>query len=230
MSFRSGVPNNKMLKIYIDKYIDGELDFYGIKLIPTITDNQGMVWNVENPKNLSFTNYAATMFIYDSLLEYHALLGDANLNYTESIRKISSYCYFNFGDEITDVFFEKLDKEASKIKNIEFPGINKSQGFYSDCKVKVVNLFSDDNELELSLDVFLKNATDNLTGEIIDDEEKISDIIGKLIDDGYIFDLEDYFSQNILNLISGDKRVFDMDTSYTRISPIYFFNGNRLSY
>jgi hypothetical protein len=123
-----------------------------------------------------------------------------------------------------------LYREASKIKNIEFPAINKSPGFYSDCKVKVIDLFSDDNELELSLDVFLKNATDNLTGEIIDDEEKISDIISKLIDDGYIFDLENDFSENILSLIRSDKRVFDMDTSYTRISPIYFFKGSRLTY
>jgi hypothetical protein len=230
MSFRSGVLNNKILKIYIDKYINGELDFYGIKLIPTITDNKGMVWNVENPKNLSFTNYAASNFIYDSLLEYHALLGDSNLSYIELVRKISSYCYFNFGDEITNEFFEELNKEASKIKNIEFPAINKSPGFYSDCKVKVIDLFSEGNDLVLSLDVFLKNATDNLTDEIIDDEEKISNILSKLIDDGYIFDLEDDFFHNILNLISGDKRVFDMETSYTRIRPIYFFKGSRLTY
>ena len=222
--------NKKILRLYVDKYINGELDFYGIKLIPTITDNQGMVWNVENPKNLSFTDHAASNFIYDSLLEYHALLGESNLSYNELVRKISSYCYFNFGDEITGEFFEKLYREASKIKNIEFPAINKSPGFYSDCKVKVVNLFSDGNELELSLDVFLKNATDNLTGEIIDDEEKISDIISKLIDDGHIFDLENDFSENILSLIRSDKRVFDMDTSYTRISPIYFFKGSRLTY
>lgn len=112
----------KILRLYIDKFINGSIEFEGLTLVPELNEYGVIEWSVNNPNNLSYTFNTVQQQIEDSLLDFEKLMGYGGRPYIESRQSIRSYNSFDFDENITEELYKKLYNESLKtIIDIHLP-------------------------------------------------------------------------------------------------------------
>ena len=223
MSFRSGVLNNKMLKIYIDKYIDGELDVDGIKLIPSLNESKNIIeWSLKNPKKLSYSYWSLKNFIIDSLFEYYKLLG-INPDQPTYISKgeIMDYIKADFGDYYNPEDIIKLNSIMSKADSVLTCC---DEDIESKCKVTILDLKTNFEELKIYLKIDILNFKNQ--EEIITDTNEMVRLLEKCYDVMTLDECVDYLLEPIADVVWwNNKRInYNHEMSTNVIYSFYYKN------
>lgn len=222
MSFRSGVLNNKMLKIYIDKYIDGELDVDGIKLIPSLNETKNIIeWSLKNPKKLSYSYWSLKNFIIDSLFEYYKLLG-INPDQPTYISKgeIMNYIQADFGDYYNPEDIIKLNSIMSKADSVLTCC---DEDIESECEVTILDLKTNFEELKIYLRIDILNFKNQ--EEIITDTNEMVRLLEKCYDVIMLDECVDYLLEPIADVVWQNNRInYNYEMSTNVIYNFYYKN------
>ena len=82
--------SDKLLELYVNKFLKGKLDFYGITLFPKLVEKDGktiVTWEMENPIDLPFYFIPIIVKLKDSFYSFYQLLGKQKSG-EEFIKKI----------------------------------------------------------------------------------------------------------------------------------------------
>jgi hypothetical protein len=226
--------NPKILKIYIDKFINGSIEFEGLTIVPKLKDNGKIVWNVLNPKNLSYTYNVIYNQILDSLTDFEKLLGYTDRSWYDTIQSIKSYCVFEFEDYIKDDFYKKIyEKISDKVIDVHLPDFKKNDGFYSEnCKVELIHFSFDSEIIDMGFRIYLnKDVLNSRTNDRIPDDEVVDYVSESLQNDfnanGEFIDYLYRSLQDVTDIITNDKRIYDFYTTSINMSSQVYYEGER---
>lgn len=217
----------RLVKLYVEKFIKGKLNFHDITLIPTIEEKGGRVlinWEMENPNNISYTRYAVKNFIEGSLEEFFNVTGyevDSPLgNRRGWIRKN----YINMDDSIQDIYISsKMERTIEdKLREEVIVGFGnyqlKVEGFDYQ-----INSYHEELTVEISM-MILEVVYKKLDAVL--NEEEIKKFLSKVFNDGSEPDLYDALSWHISSVLYHSPTIFDQEEMYMR-DLVTFFDENK---
>ena len=217
----------RLVKLYVEKFIKGKLNFHDITLIPTIEEKGGRVlinWEMENPNNISYTRFAVRNFIEASLEEFFNVTGyevDSPLgNRRGWIRKN----YINMDDSIQDIYISsKMQRTIEdKLREEVVVGFGnyqlKVEGFDYD-----ISSYHEELTVEISM-MILEVVYKKLDAVL--NEEEVKQFLSKVFSDGSEQDLYDALSWHISSVLYHSPTIFDQDEMYMR-DLVTFFDENK---
>jgi hypothetical protein len=111
--------HENLLKLYL-KFLGGTLDFYGIKLIPSLSDDSRTInWRLENPNDISFNRNVIKHFIYDSYQHFISItVGYSDKSWAGFIRYFAPHLKLS---DIPEYYLSQETKESLEVasKNIK---------------------------------------------------------------------------------------------------------------
>lgn len=220
----------KLLEIYINKYIKGKLDFFGIDLIPKIEGND-IFWDINNTKDLSFSRYAIDLFINDSLFNYFEIVGVTTtyaqfyLN-NKNLRKIKLNREFYLSDKI----WSEINEVLSKYKDFFYETSVGSNRFRIDFDFDFfdwdVTCRYDEIELMTKI-IILKCKIDGV--EIDDSFEELKKLFESMYDNEEIFDFYNAITSPFMDVLLPIRTLYVPGDMYIN-SNVNFYNvdGDRI--
>jgi len=113
--------SSKLVKLYYDKFLPKELDIFGLKFYPSLNDDFGISWRMENPNDLSYNVEVLKGYLEDKVTDFMKLTGyDTGYDMHRKQReKLSQFnhkplFYLNENDE------KEIKKQSDTIKVIDF--------------------------------------------------------------------------------------------------------------
>lgn len=215
----------KLINLYINSYLPGYLDFEGIKLIPTLNSNDDkIIWTLENPNDLSYSKPAIKDFVYDSFEEFNKFVSSkANFAFKDlwhkfnTLMDFSSIYHYHFSDEMN----ERLDSASRQIRHfsLRFTKL----GFY-DFEVEVIGFDFDfrwDDEIILSVEISIDSCYD-VQNKVFLDNEDIRELLDKMNEFDLLYDKTDMLLAPISNIIWNTPTLCDKRSMYINVSSEYF--------
>lgn len=150
--------NQKLVDLYFKNYIKGKIDFEGIILTPITSKSNKIMWDLDNPKDLSFTHYAIVGVIEDSINDFAQLLGQKRNGefYQELLEQT------DFSNIPTYYVSEDLDERllnvARKIKSFSIGKFYKENITFS-CQITDIYTRVYGEEIALHVDFVIHKAT-----------------------------------------------------------------------
>jgi len=227
----------KLIKLYISKYINGLLDFNGIKLIPDMSDTNDyldvkktpkLYWTIENPNDISYSERAVKLFISDSIYDFYKISGINTKDWYDTYREIENN-YLRFYDIEPVYISKKLKMEIKQIMrkthDFELPKFK----WVSDYEIIDYYIWSDGyDEITIDVSARLFNSINTDTGEKIT-TEKINGIFDKMYNNDIFIEFCDNLASPISNFIWNIDTICEKDTMYLNSSLTFFDEeGNRL--
>lgn len=225
--------DNKLVEIYVKKFIKGQIDFDGIILTPRIDKENfkeyRIFWSMSNPNDVSYTEFAIRGRIEQTLEEYFELIGDPFAANIHNRRRIVRERYINFEDNIEDIYLspklqrnieDKLvDEVVIKFGNLQF----KVKGFDY-----YVSAYHEEISFETSMMVY--DVVDTKTNKVLDEKE-IADSFNKIYENADEQYLYDTVNGHISDLLFRLPTIYDNEESYLRdVASFYDENKDRYTY
>ena len=226
----------KLINIYITKYINGALDFHGIKLIPEIVrvnnyseqkNTSEIYWTIDNPNDLSWVGGTIKNFIVNSIYDFYTLSGIAGSwydTYREIENKYANLSGFDSSDSyISKKLNSEIKKSIMKRSDISF------DDWSFDYKILNYHIgFYHDDAVTIEADVKIFNSINPQTNEKIERDE-IIEIFDKMDRNSYLLEFSDLILSPIVNLVWNDERLCDIDSMFIDANPTFFDEyGNRI--
>ena len=226
----------KLINIYITKYINGALDFQGIKLIPEIVsvnnyseqkNTSEIYWTIDNPNDLSWVGGTIKNFIVNSIYDFYTLSGIAGSwydTYREIENKYANLSGFDSSDSyISKKLNSEIKKSIMKRSDISF------DDWSFDYKILNYHIgFYHDDAVTIEADVKIFNSINPQTNEKIERDE-IIEIFDKMDRNSYLLEFSDLILSPIVNLVWNDERLCDIDSMFIDANPTFFDEyGNRI--
>ena len=79
--------SKKLIDIFLTNFIEGSLNFYGILLIPKKTIHNHLIWSIDNPKDLPWSNSAIKLFITNKIHQFNKLVSGELVSLSKTISK-----------------------------------------------------------------------------------------------------------------------------------------------
>ena len=219
--------DKRLIELYVNKFLKGNLNFHGINLIPTINEENNIVtisWEMENPNKISYTRFATKNFIEASLEEFFDIIGhtvDAPLGNRRGLIRTR---YIKLDDSIDDIYISSemertLEDKLREEVMIGFGNYQiKAEGFDY-----YVSSYHEELTLEVSmmiLEMFIKKLNKVL------DEEEIKEFLGNVFQNGDEMELYDILTWHISNILYLSPTIFEQDEMYIR-DLVSFFDENK---
>lgn len=215
----------KLINLYINSYLPGYLDFEGIKLIPTLNSNDNkIIWTIENPSDLSYSKPAIKDFVYDSFEEFNKFVSsESKFGFKDLWHKFNTLMNFSSIDEyyLSDEMNERLDSASRQIRHfsLRFTKL----GFY-DFEVEVIEFdfdFRYDDEIIISAQISIDSCYD-VQNKVFLDNEDIRELLYKMNEFDLLYDKTDILLDPISNIIWNTPTLCDRGTMYINVSSEYF--------
>ena len=225
--------NEKLIKLYVEKFIKGEIDFEGIKLKISLSHpddrwNYLMTLELENPLNKPYTMSAIEGAYIRSFNDFVKILGDR-----PGKHKPLSYCYFlNVEDiHIPKEFDDKIKSAGQTIKTYNIKGRNIGN-FTMDLKFIRYEIDVNDNAIDCDVKFIVERLFDNEIKREID-TVYLSKIFGKIFDKVYEFsnipDLNYDLCSPISSVIYNESTFIDQNDGFMRFNcDFYTKAGTRI--
>lgn len=219
--------DNRLVEIYIKKFIKGQIDFDGIILTPRIDKENfkeyRIFWSFSNPNDVSYSEFAIIGRIEQTLEEYFELIGDP-FAAIYNRRRIVRERYINFEDNLENIYLspklqrnieDKLvDEVFIKLRHIQF-------------KVKGFDYYASAYHEEISFEtsMMVYDVVDTKTNKVLDEKE-IVDFFNNIYEDGDEQDLYDTVNSHISDLLFRLPTIYDKEESYLR-DTVTFYDENK---
>jgi hypothetical protein len=216
----------KLINLYINSYLPGYLDFEGIKLIPTLNSNDNKIlWTLENPSDLSYSKPAIKDFVYDSFELFNKFVSSktkfafSDLWHTfNTLMDFSSIDVSYFSDEMN----ERLNSTSRQIRHftLRFTEL----GFY-DFEVEIIEFdfdFRHSDEILISTQISIDSCYD-VQNKVFLDNEDIRELLYKMNDEfDLLYDKTDMLLNPISDIIWNTPTLCDRGSMYINVSSEYF--------
>lgn len=150
---------HKLIELYINKFINGEIDYHGLILsceIQSHSNKPFMMWTVQNPKDLPYSRAIVQETIVDSLSEFLKSSGLSDWNWNIDYRKILTYFILDSAipsHYFPDWFRQELNDVVKRTHTFTLPNYD----FTMKYKIKNWHLAFDSDELRASSDIVYFN-------------------------------------------------------------------------
>jgi len=218
--------NKKLLELYVNKFIKGELNLYGLILTPEIIDGK-LFWILENPNDISYSRFAVKNLIEQSLEDFFKFVGDPFSGFAR--RKEIEKNLINFAYKIDDLYISpklrnEIESEMREEVTVKFGEFMFTvQGFH-------YYLTSYHEEVTLETDMMIKKIENLSTGDTLV-KKQIEKLLEQIHKDDYQMDLYETVSWHIGKLIYRSPTIFDQEESYFRdYVTFYDINKNRYEF
>jgi len=215
----------KLINVYINSYLPGYLDFEGIKLIPTLNSNDNkIIWTLENPSDLSYSKPAIKDFVYDSFEEFNKFVSSqSKFAFNDLWHKFNILMDFSSIDEyyLSDEMNERLNSASRQIR--QFTLRFTKLGFY-DFEVEVIEFdvdFRYDDEIILSAQISIDSCYD-VQNKVFLDNEDIRELLYKMNEFDLLIDKTDMLLYPISDIIWNTPTLCDRRSMYINVSSEYF--------
>jgi hypothetical protein len=215
----------KLINLYINSYLPGYLDFEGIKLIPTLNSNDNKIlWTLENPNDLSYSKPAIKDFVYDSFELFNKFVSSktkfafSDLWHTfNTLMDFSSIDVSYFSDEMN----ERLNSTSRQIRHftLRFTEL----GFY-DFEVEVIEFdfdFRYNDEILISTQISIDSCYD-VKNKVFLDNEDIRELLYKVSEFDSLIEQTDMLLNPISDIIWNTPTLCDKKNMYINVSSEYF--------
>jgi hypothetical protein len=215
----------KLINLYINSYLPGYLDFEGIKLIPTLNSNDNKIlWTLENPSDLSYSKPAIKDFVYDSFELFNKFVSSktkfafSDLWHTfNTLMDFSSIDVSYFSDEMN----ERLNSTSRQIRHftLRFTEL----GFY-DFEVEVIEFdfdFRYNDEILISTQISIDSCYD-VKNKVFLDNEDIRELLYKVSEFDSLIEQTDMLLNPISDIIWNTPTLCDKKNMYINVSSEYF--------
>jgi hypothetical protein len=216
----------KLINLYINSYLPGYLDFEGIKLIPTLKSNDNKIlWTLENPSDLSYSKPAIKDFVYDSFELFNKFVSSkAKFAFTDLWHTFNTLMDFSSIDEsyFSDEMNERLNSASRQIRHfsLRFTKL----GFY-DFEVEVIEFdfdFRYSDEIILSAQISIDSCYD-VQNKVFLDNEDIRELLYKMNGEfDLLYDKTNILLDPISDIIWNTPTLCDRGTMYINVSSEYF--------
>ena len=215
----------KLINLYINSYLPGYLDFEGIKLIPTLNSNDNkIIWTLENPNDLSYSKPAIKDFVYDSFELFNKFVSSkTKFAFNDLWNKFNILMDFSSIDVyyLSDEMNERLDSSSRQIRrfSLRFTKL----GFY-DFEVEVIGFDFDfrwDDEIILSVEISIDSCYD-VQNKVFLDNEDIRELLDKMNEFDLLYDKTDMLLAPISDIIWNTPTLCDKSSMYINVSSEYF--------
>lgn len=222
---------NKLLQLYVDRYLKGKIDFDGLYIIPNLKEDNKISWTLENPNDLSYSLYPIKVKIRETFKDFLRMIGvPFSLQTTEhmEIRQLyGSLVYKN----IENIYLskkdgEKLKREIFKERKIKF---NDYDTVYElTCQGFEYEVMAYHEEIRLEAHVKIHELKNLKTDEILDrkDTEKF---LEEIYESGDIRELSDNVLAIPSNILYNNERIYDQGEGYL-ITDCTFFDRLKRQY
>ena len=116
--------SKKLIDIFLTNFIEGSLNFYGILLIPKKTIHNHLIWSIDNPKDLPWSNSAIKLFITNKIQQFNKLVSGEFVSLSKyptinefnnlTILEVENKSYFS------ENFIKQVYKETKKSTNFTY--------------------------------------------------------------------------------------------------------------
>jgi hypothetical protein len=199
----------------------------GLVLHPFLVDNK-IVWELENPKDLSYSSYVVEGNLEDLVVDFFNMMGiDANDTGFTWAEISTRYCRLSKSDVyINSDLTEKIRVSLENLKSINFETYDGK--FYAECFVKDWNVEYIDEHLYFGIHLELHNPKiDNVDVSYDEADEYLKEL---QYDDDYP-EIETNIVDEQLSFFTQDKNLFG-DGYMIYNGSVYFYDafGIRLGY
>lgn len=214
--------SEKLINLYISKYIKGSLNFNGIKLIPEIVNNGDYLdnkklpkiyWLIENPNDLSYSQVAIQNFIVDSIYDFYKVSGQLIGEWLTTVRFITNNYVKFYNIEsvyISKKLESKIDKTIAGIHS--FTELN--TGWKSEYEILVYDISSHgSDEIRIESRVELRNTFSTRTNEKLT-PDVIRDKFDKMENNDDFIGFVDRLLNPIADIIWNTITITDRDSMY----------------
>ena len=220
--------HEKLLKLYI-RLLGGPLDFHGIKLIPSLSeDSRTIKWKLENLNDISFNSNAIKQFIWDSYYHFISItvgysdkswMGFKN-NYTPHL-DMSDIPKYYLNQEIKN----SIEAAAKNCKKVQSSSIDAT--FHINVlKYWISFKYHQEISIEAKIDVLKVVGEDGSEYT----NEQIKSAFNHLEDLDEMPEFTDKALDKIGNVIWDSPTLCDRDTNYIESSAIFYdLNGKTLN-
>lgn len=220
--------NEKLIKLYSEKFLPKELDIFGLKFYHQIDDDLGISWSMRNPNDLSYNVEVLKGHIEDRVTSFAKISGIEN-HITKSFReKLSRFehspkFYLNKKDE------EEIKNQSDSIKMIDF------KNFKIPVRIKKITFEPGYDWIRMGVHFQIDEMFLKIKGTIpwlkkLDKEE-----INKIVNDNLY--INDEFQQEYmyhlmspeLSIIENIPTIFNDDYTFIEIHyGFYYINGEHV--
>lgn len=217
----------RLVKLYVEKFIKGKLNFHDITLIPTIEEKGGRVlinWEMENPNNISYTRFAVKNFIEASLEEFFNVTGYEVDSPLGNRRGLIRKNYINMDDSIDEVYISSEMERTIEDKLREEAMIG-----YGNYQIKAKGfdyyISSYHEELTFEASMMILEIFNKKLNKVLDEEE-IKKFLENVFQNGDEQELYDILTWHISSILYRSPTIFDQDEMYMR-DLVSFFDENK---
>jgi len=114
--------NKKLIDIFLTNFIEGSLNFYGILLIPKKTIENHLIWSIDNPKDLPWSNSAIKLFIINKIHQFNKLVSGELVSLSKTINELDTLTILEVGEKsyFSENFIKQVYKETEKSTNFKY--------------------------------------------------------------------------------------------------------------
>jgi len=114
--------NKKLIDIFLTNFIEGSLNFYGILLIPKKTIENHLIWSIDNPKDLPWSNSAIKLFITNKIHQFNKLVSGELVSLSKTINELDTLTILEVENKsyFSENFIKQVYKETKKSINFNY--------------------------------------------------------------------------------------------------------------
>lgn len=223
---------NKLLKLYVDRYLKGKIDFDGLYIIPHLNEDNKISWTIENPNDLSYSLYPIKVKIRETFNDFLRMIGvPFSEKTTEHMEIRQLYGSLVKLHNIENIYLskkdgEKLKREIFKERKIKFSDYDTV--YELTCQGFEYEVMAYHEEIRLEAYVKILELKNLKTDEILDrkDTEKL---LEEIYESGDIRELSDNVLAIPSNILYNNERIFDQGEGYL-ITDCTFFDRLKRQY
>lgn len=215
----------KLIKLYINNFIRGEINFEGIKLIPMYNPKSELdlvVWKIKNPLDKSYSKYVIKEVIYNSLAKFSELLGDTSKYLSNFYMKGRALMDFHLiPEQYLSLEFEKKIENAYKGEKVlgyktEKYGILQ---FYFNIKNLEIEFGGDEVILDSDIKILKIYSLKDQKEFHAKDYRQIIDWID---DSDGLWDLNNDMLDDVTEVIWSEDVLMDPNNNMIAVRPTYY--------
>lgn len=220
--------SDKLLELYVNKFLKGKLDFYGITLFPKLVEKDGetiVTWEMENPIDLPFYFIPIIERLKDSFDGFYQLLGQKKSKTNEEFINVfkKKIRHFNFPQKyIPKRVNNELDSHVGEKIQSSYSGVE------FEFKIRGYDLFMSDDMVEVYIDVDIIKARETFSGHELS-YDNIYKFLDKLARRGDILELNDIVSQPFDDDLLKYPTLIDRYEMYLSNQVTYFYDGIKMT-
>lgn len=227
--------NKKLLKLFVETYTKGVIDFEGIKILLDYVeeDEKPVKLRIDNPEMISYTEHAILNRYFDEAADFAKLTSNsvgerghvfafANtiLKQTETIDVENQFVSTYLSSQITS--------GAKKVKTLDISLSKKLKIDYTiDVDVIDWDIETHGEQINLNVDLVVLSVYDNFNHKQVD-VEVLRIVFDTIYEDGTMHDLNEELCREMSRPIATTKTFYDWNDSYYVINTRFLTTSGKI--